>query len=132
MKTIVCINCKEERTLTHSTTTKSPNKYCDQVCQAEYQLSNNLLPRFIRGEISNRRTLKRIIAHLYGNICTECGNAGIHNGKELKLQLDHKDGNAANDFPDNVRLLCPNCHSQTPTFTAKNKGSGRGSRKISR
>lgn len=128
MRYITCINCNKERPITHP----GPNKYCTSICQNNYQLKNKIIPLFELGKITDRRTLKRVLTYLHGNICVECGNTGIHNGKELKLQLDHKDGNASNDVPNNVRLLCPNCHSQTPTFTAKNKGNGRGSRNISR
>jgi hypothetical protein len=131
MKFINCINCGKERVVTHSGP-KSPNKYCTQICQNDFQFKNSTLKKFYEGKVSNRRTLKRTLISLYGNVCVDCGNTGEHNGKELKLQLDHKDGNASNDMPDNVRLLCPNCHSQTPTFTAKNKGNGRGSRQINR
>jgi 5-methylcytosine-specific restriction endonuclease McrA len=46
------------------------------------------------------------------------------------LQLEHKDGNSENNKPENLCLLCPNCHSQTPTYGAKNKGNGRHYRRI--
>lgn len=41
-------------------------------------------------------------------------------GKPLVLELDHIDGNNQNDQRHNLRYLCPNCHSQTPTFRGKN------------
>ena len=132
MSFITCINCGNDKKILHSTTANNPNLYCDRNCQSEYKLKEVTIPRFLRGEIKERPTLKRVLKKLYGNVCVECGNTGMHNGKELKLQLDHKDGNASNDAPDNVRLLCPNCHSQTETFTAKNKGNGRGSRGVKR
>lgn len=128
MRNITCINCGKERVLKHT----DANKYCNQVCQNEKQLKEKILPRFYKGEISNRRTLKRILTYINGNKCVLCGNTGEHNGKILNLQLDHVDGNASNDMPDNVRLLCPNCHSQTETYVARNKGNGRGSRQINR
>jgi hypothetical protein len=43
------------------------------------------------------------------------------NGKSLNLELDHIDGNRQNHMLSNLRLLCPNCHSQTDTYRAKNK-----------
>lgn len=36
------------------------------------------------------------------------------------LELDHIDGNRHNHKLDNIRLLCPNCHSQTDTYRGKN------------
>lgn len=47
--------------------------------------------------------------------------------KPITLQKDHIDGNYLNNNISNLRYLCPNCHSQTPTFGAKN-GAARGSR----
>lgn len=52
--------------------------------------------------------------------CVECGVGDTWNGSPLSLQLDHKDGDNTNNSPDNLRWLCPNCHSQTKTFAGKN------------
>lgn len=41
--------------------------------------------------------------------------------KEISLQIHHKDGNNRNNTIDNLQLLCPNCHSQTDTFSGRNK-----------
>jgi len=53
--------------------------------------------------------------------CIICDNNGSHFGKDLTLQLDHIDGNRTNNELDNLRWLCPNCHSQTETFSNKRK-----------
>jgi hypothetical protein len=47
------------------------------------------------------------------------------NDKPIVLELEHKDGNSENNRPENLCLICPNCHSQTETFKGKNKGNGR-------
>ena len=49
--------------------------------------------------------------------CAVCGNTGIWNNKKLILELDHIDGNNTNHSLKNLRFLCPNCHSQTKTFS---------------
>ena len=49
--------------------------------------------------------------------CSECGLKPIWNKKKLTIQLDHIDGDRTNNSLLNLRLLCPNCHSQTPTFS---------------
>jgi hypothetical protein len=41
-------------------------------------------------------------------------------GAPLSLHLDHKNGNRRDNRLDNLRFLCPNCHSQTPTYCGKN------------
>lgn len=54
--------------------------------------------------------------------CVECGNLGEWNGNPLVLQLDHINGNPKDNRLENLRFLCPNCHSQTETFSGKNMG----------
>ena len=65
------------------------------------------------------RGLKRKIldAGLMKDECAECGLPPLWNGKKLTLQLDHIDGNRADNSLKNLRLLCPNCHTQTETFS---------------
>lgn len=53
--------------------------------------------------------------------CALCGNTGIWNNKPLVLQLDHINGQHLDHRIDNLRFLCPNCHSQTETFSGKNQ-----------
>jgi len=55
--------------------------------------------------------------------CVECGLKNEWNNKKLVLQLDHINGIPNDNRIENLRFLCPNCHSQTPTF------AGRASRK---
>lgn len=53
--------------------------------------------------------------------CALCGNDGIWNSKELVLQLDHINGIYNDHRLENLRFLCPNCHSQTETFGTKKR-----------
>lgn len=53
--------------------------------------------------------------------CKLCGISPEWNGKSLVLQVDHADGDFLNNTLDNLRLLCPNCHSQTETFCRQKK-----------
>lgn len=56
--------------------------------------------------------------------CAECGNPGAHNGKPLTLQLDHANGIYNDNRVENLRWLCPNCHSQTETFAGRRSRHG--------
>jgi 5-methylcytosine-specific restriction endonuclease McrA len=56
--------------------------------------------------------------------CAWCGNDGTWQGKPLVLQLDHINGKPADNRIENLRWLCPNCHSQTPTFTNRKRDNG--------
>lgn len=59
-------------------------------------------------------------AYLYrerGEQCEECGWATPHpvSGRP-PLQIDHIDADHSNDRPDNLKILCPNCHTLTVTW----------------
>jgi hypothetical protein len=70
-------------------------------------------------EMSHTSLRKRLL-HERNHTCEECGIGNIYNGKALSLELDHIDGNSKNNKIENLRILCPNCHSQTPTHRSKN------------
>lgn len=52
--------------------------------------------------------------------CDVCGNTGEWNGYKLVLQIDHINGDHNDNRLENLRFLCPNCHSQTDTFAGRN------------
>ena len=54
------------------------------------------------------------------NKCAICNLGGIWNNKPIVLQLDHINGNHYDNTISNLRILCPNCHSQTTTFGVNN------------
>lgn len=84
-----------------------------------YSLEEILVPNSKYENIA--RLKKRILkAGLLKYECECCGNKGEWNGKPLVLQLDYKDGNHNNHSIENLRFLCPNCHSQTNTYSGKN------------
>lgn len=72
--------------------------------------------------ISHTTVKKRVIQYkLIPYECAICGNTGTHMSKTLVLQLDHINGNNKDNRIENLRFLCPNCHSQTENFTGKNQ-----------
>lgn len=71
--------------------------------------------------VSTNSLKKRLISEgMLVNICGECGSLPIHNEKLLVLQLDHINGVHDDNRLENLRILCPNCHSQTSTYSGKN------------
>jgi len=72
---------------------------------------------------SNRQylVLRLLEKELIKNICTMCNIGPEWKGKKLVLQLDHINGTNNDNRINNLRLLCPNCHTQTDTFGGKNK-----------
>ena len=71
--------------------------------------------------------VRRVLREKFGNKCSECG-INEYNNKSITLEVDHKNGNHLDNTIKNLRLLCPNCHSQTPTYKNRNKGKGRTNR----
>lgn len=51
--------------------------------------------------------------------CEICGQLPIWNNMILILQLDHVNGNKCDCRIKNLRIICPNCHTQTETFSCK-------------
>src|SRR5579884_2106017 len=56
-----------------------------------------------------------------GHRCENCGLSEWM-GQPIPITMEHIDGNSDNNVDSNLKLLCPNCHAQTPTFAGKNKG----------
>ena len=54
--------------------------------------------------------------------CENCGLT-IWLGQEISFELDHINGVSNDHRIENLRVLCPNCHSQTPTWRGRNNGS---------
>jgi 5-methylcytosine-specific restriction endonuclease McrA len=124
-----CLNCGAEKEMMHHLVSK--NKFCNPACRGEYKQFLNK-QKWLNGDsqVIERTTIRRYITEERGYKC-ECCNISNWNNKPLTLQVDHIDGNPSNHKPNNVRLICPNCHSQQENWGARNKGSGRKSRGMS-
>ncbi|WP_306324860.1 HNH endonuclease signature motif containing protein [Streptomyces venezuelae] len=57
--------------------------------------------------------------------CALCGTEAVWRGEPLPLEVDHSDGDWRNNRIENLRLLCPNCHSTTDTYRGRGKGRTR-------
>ena len=118
-----CINCNIEFKYGHSKT----GKYCSNACNGEHK-SKLHKEAWYRGELKRveRSTMRRYLSEDRGYNCEVC-NISDWQGKVITLHVDHINGDPSNDRPDNLRLICPNCHSQTEFLGGGNKGRGRGS-----
>lgn len=90
-------------------------KYCSQICQGNHVRHQ----KAHAGELG-KHGLRRYLVETRVYACTNCGQDGEWFGRPLRLQMDHIDGNPNNNTLENVRWLCPNCHTQTETWGAAN------------
>ncbi|AFC21824.1 HNH endonuclease [Cronobacter phage vB_CsaM_GAP32] len=107
--------------------------FCGEKCGIDFQYNENIkswLSSEHPGWTGKTRQLskfvRRYLHETRGTACEECGWDERHpiDGAVL-TEIEHIDGNAENNAPTNLKILCPNCHSMTPTFRARNKQSKR-------
>ena len=112
------------------------HKYCSRSCHHQHAYEQRITA-WKDGTISVIHSteklpnwIRRYMLKKANFACSQCGWARVHKWtKRSPLHVDHVDGNARNNAEGNLRVLCPNCHSLTPTFGGSNKGRGRASRR---
>jgi hypothetical protein len=121
-----CLHCKKE----HNTVEWRLGKYCNSDCHHAHRRASRVgqwLDDDKSWVLQTPRWAKDWIASRDGYRCSIC-NIEEWNASKITLDCDHIDGNPTNNRPENLRLLCPNCHSQTSSFKGKNAGNGRATR----
>jgi endogenous inhibitor of DNA gyrase (YacG/DUF329 family) len=99
-------------------------KYCSNTCQKEHEFKTRVTEWKSGMGTIGKGTVKRYLTETDGYKCSVCE---IDNwcGQPINLEIDHADGDPYNNHHSNLRLICPNCHSQTKSFKNRNKGNGR-------
>lgn len=96
---------------------KGSNSFKDDRIKTKYDNDNVFVENSM---VSNERIKKLLVTENHmENKCLSCGNTGEWLGKPISLELDHINGINNDNRLKNLRILCPNCHSQTPTFRKK-------------
>ncbi len=92
--------------------------FCSKECR--YRLATH--------EMSKDGTRRIFMLNKHGNVCFVC-KLTKWNGQAIPTELYHIDGNSDNNIESNLRLICPNCHPQTPTHAGKNAKNFRGTKR---
>jgi len=74
------------------------------------------------GELKGRMSIRSYMLREVNNTCEECGIMEWQ-GKPISLELDHISGDNTDNSRENLRILCPNCHSQTSTFRNRKRNN---------
>lgn len=104
------------------------NIYCSIECATKAK-KDNKIKSWLNGEFNGLRvdgtlsnTIRNYLLEKVNYKCEKCGWGEINptTGK-VPLEIHHEDGNYLNNKPENLKVLCPNCHSLTPNYKALNK-----------
>lgn len=116
-----CLNCGKELV-------GKAKKYCSSKCQVDFQWKE-YIKRWKNGEedglkgqygLSNH--IRRYLLEKNNYKCSLCGwgEKNLYTNT-YPLEIDHIDGDYRNNKEENLRVLCPNCHSLTATYKGANK-----------
>lgn len=80
-------------------------------------------------EVKLSSTIRNYLLEQADYKCTVCGFNERHpSDGSCILEIDHINGDSTDHRPENLRVLCPNCHALTSTYKARNIGKGRKNR----
>lgn len=95
---------------------------CRKCCGRNTRLKK--IDRFFAGKLNDNdirdEPIRNILIERQGGGCEICGIPPIWNSRPIVFIVDHIDGNYENNLPENMRAICPNCNSQTLTFSGRN------------
>jgi hypothetical protein len=123
-----CIVCQK-------TTTSSKRNCCSTKCHHKYHY-DRYIARWLSGEESGIRGKDQLVVRIRkwllenrGEKCEKCDWCEVNDktGK-VPITIHHIDGDYKNNRPENLEVLCPNCHSLTHNYGSLNKGNGRPGR----
>ena len=102
-------------------------QYCSLKCHREKKWQEKV-KEIKEGKVNQSKTLKKYLLRTKPHQCEIC-NKTRWNKQPIPITMDHIDGNSENNNLDNLRLICPNCDAQLPTYKGRNKGNGRHARR---
>ena len=112
----VCIHC-------NTPLSKKQVKYCTISCMQKFQRNFK-----VKNGTASSKSFKNYLLETEGHHCWKCNNS-TWNDQPIPLEIEHIDGHSENNSLENLSILCPNCHAQTPTYKNRNMGNGRHARR---
>lgn len=120
----VCKNCGKE----FISYKRYYSECCSHECNEKY-LRKQFIQKWLSGEIDGStvayrpsKYIRKFLFEKYGEKCQLCGWGKVNEYTgNVPLQVHHIDGDSNNNTPENLQLLCPNCHSLTENFGGRNK-----------
>lgn len=106
-------------------------KFCSHRCHNLYQFMLRIesIERGSYRVYNCNGFIRRYLVHKFGERCSRCAwKMRNQITGRVPVEVEHIDGNWENNHPDNLTLLCPNCHALTSTFRGLNRGRGRAHR----
>ncbi|MGW7519225.1 HNH endonuclease [Streptomyces sp. NPDC054796] len=74
-----------------------------------------------KGRVPGERLRRALLRAGVPEVCEQCGTGPWWNGRPLRLEVDHRNGDWWDNRQRNLRLLCPNCHAATDTFRGRKR-----------
>lgn len=101
--------------------------FCNKLCRNRFEVYEWLAGRLSGNATYAVRSFVRMyISARSGGRCEGIDSrTGSRCIEDRVVQLDHIDGDPYNSIAENLRHLCPTCHTLTPTYAGKNRGNGR-------
>ena len=127
-----CLVCKEKLI-------RSIYKYCSNKCASRY-IYLEYIKNWKLGMVNGNRGIntknisghiKRYLIEKFGEKCIICGWNKInpYTGR-VPIEIDHINGISEDNNENNLRLVCPNCHSLSENYRNLNRGKGRDWRRF--
>ena len=108
---------------------RSQKVYCSNACQALVRRDTGTRHWLESGQARidshQGHYIRKYLSDAQSGCCAICGEASLWLGLPLALVLGHIDGDPTDNRRENLRLICPNCDSQLPTYKSRNRGNGR-------
>lgn len=119
-----CLNCGK-------TTNRPSSNFCSVQCRSDNEYKTyiknwkNGLENGFRNPAGISGHVRRYFFEKYDSKCSKCGwNEINEKSGKVPLHVDHINGKFRECNEENLQLICPNCHSLTPTYGSLNAGNG--------